>query len=48
MNGRDDNKNGWIDEGFDGVNNNFDFEKLNGLPHLIDEIDEWEPESWSG
>ena len=47
VNGRDDNKDGWIDSGWDGVNNNFDFEKANGLPHLIDEISEWvETEKW--
>ncbi len=47
VNGRDDNGNGWKDEGFDGVNNNFEYEKLNGLPHTIDELIEWEQEKWS-
>ncbi len=46
VNGRDDNENGWIDEGFDGVNNNFEQEKLNGWPHVIDDIGEWEAEKW--
>jgi len=38
VNGRDDNNNGWIDEGCDGVDNN-----NNGV---IDEPAEWEQESW--
>ncbi len=37
-NGRDDNGNGWTDEGWDGVDNNG-----NGL---IDEASEWETEAW--
>jgi type II secretory pathway pseudopilin PulG len=37
-NGRDDNANGWVDEGWDGVDNN----AING----IDELAEWEPETW--
>jgi hypothetical protein len=37
-NGRDDNRNGWADEGWDGVDNN-----ANGT---IDELAEWEPETW--
>jgi hypothetical protein len=39
-NGRDDNANGWIDEGWDGVDNNG-----NGQ---IDEPAEWEQEAWVG
>ncbi len=51
VNGLDDNGNGWIDEGYDGVNNNGD------PSGLIDEYnvsiggvnyDEWEVERWSG
>jgi prepilin-type N-terminal cleavage/methylation domain-containing protein len=38
VNGRDDNNNGWIDEGFDGVDNN-----ANGQ---VDELAEWESERW--
>jgi prepilin-type N-terminal cleavage/methylation domain-containing protein len=38
--GRDDNANGWTDEGFDGVDND-----NNGL---VDEPSEWEPERWQG
>lgn len=40
VNGRDDNGNGWTDEGFDGVDNN-----RNGL---VDELAEWEAERWLG
>lgn len=40
VNSQDDNNNGWVDEGWDGVDNNG-----NGL---IDEIVEWEPEAWLG
>ena len=40
VNGKDDNANGWIDEGFDGVDNN----GING----IDEAAEWEQEAWIG
>lgn len=38
VNGRDDNKNGRIDEGFDGIDNDGD--------GTIDEADEWEVETW--
>jgi hypothetical protein len=40
VNSQDDNKNGWVDEGYDGVDNNADGQ--------IDEIGEWETESWAG
>ncbi len=40
VNGQDDNNNGWIDEGWDGVNNNG-----NGN---VDELLEWETESYLG
>ena len=39
-NGRDDNANGWVDEGWDGVDNDGD--------GLVDEADEWENEQWLG
>ncbi len=39
VNGRDDNGNGWIDEGWDGVDNDG-----NGT---IDDTAEWESETWS-
>lgn len=42
VNGKDDNTNGWIDEGFDGIDNNFD------ALHLTDEAAEWERETWLG
>jgi hypothetical protein len=40
VNGQDDNNNGWIDEGYDGVDNNG-----NGIS---DELLEWEQEVWLG
>ncbi len=41
VNGRDDNKNGWIDEGWDGVDN----DAKNG----VDDVGEWvELEKWAG
>jgi prepilin-type N-terminal cleavage/methylation domain-containing protein len=40
VNGQDDNANGWVDEGWDGVDNNG-----NGL---TDELAEWEPETFLG
>jgi hypothetical protein len=40
VNGQDDNNNVWVDEGWDGVDNN-----NNGI---TDEIAEWELESWLG
>lgn len=40
VNGKDDNGNGWTDEGFDGVDNN----QINGNDELI----EWESEQWLG
>ena len=42
VNGLDDNKNGWIDEGYDGVDNNLSFEIANGGTYLTDELAEWE------
>jgi prepilin-type N-terminal cleavage/methylation domain-containing protein len=40
VNGQDDNNNGWVDEGFDGVDNNGNAQ--------IDEYAEWETEAWQG
>jgi prepilin-type N-terminal cleavage/methylation domain-containing protein len=40
VNGRDDNQNGWKDEGWDGVDN----DGING----VDDIGEWEHEAWLG
>jgi hypothetical protein len=48
VNGQDDNGNGWVDEGWDGVDNNLAFEKANNLSQLVDELAEWENESWLG
>jgi prepilin-type N-terminal cleavage/methylation domain-containing protein len=52
VNGQDDNNNGWIDEGFDGIDNDGDD---SGNGSLIDETScnisgfgEWEVEAWSG
>jgi hypothetical protein len=46
VNGIDDNNNGWIDEGYDGVDNNLAYEQANGVTAYTDEIAEWEPEAW--
>jgi prepilin-type N-terminal cleavage/methylation domain-containing protein len=40
VNGRDDNNNGLIDEGFDGLDNNLD--------GVVDDLGEWESELWIG
>ena len=40
VNGQDDNGNGWVDEGWDGVDNNGN--------RLVDELAEWEPETFLG
>ena len=48
VDGQDDNGNGWIDEGFDGVDNNLAYELANNLPQLTDDILEWEQEAWQG
>ena len=49
VNGQDDNNNGWIDEGWDGVDNNLSWE-LAQTPVVIatDDVYEWEPETWLG
>lgn len=48
VNGRDDNANGWVDEGFDGVDNN----GVNGADewayNATPPAGEWEIESWPG
>ncbi len=46
VNGLDDNSNGWIDEGYDGVDNNLAFELAGGLTQLVDDLFEWEAEAW--
>ena len=46
VNGLDDDKNGWTDEGFDGVDNNLSLELANGATQLVDELAEWEIEAW--
>ncbi len=46
VNGLDDNQNGWIDEGFDGVDNNLNLELAAGATQLVDELAEWEVEAW--
>ena len=40
VNGQDDNNNGWVDEGWDGVDNNNN--------QLTDDLAEWEPEALLG
>jgi len=46
VNGFDDNKNGLVDEGFDGVDNNLDGAVDNITTDSL--VSEWEPESWLG
>jgi prepilin-type N-terminal cleavage/methylation domain-containing protein len=46
VNGLDDNGNGWVDEGWDGVDNNLNQELAGGLPILTDDVLEWETEAW--
>ncbi len=46
VNGQDDNGNGWIDEGYDGVDNNYNYEYANGGPYYTDDLLEWEHETW--
>jgi prepilin-type N-terminal cleavage/methylation domain-containing protein len=46
VNGLDDNKNGWIDEGYDGVDNNLNAELATGATQLVDDLAEWEIEAW--
>ena len=46
VNGLDDNNNGWIDEDYDGVDNNFCTSNQNNATHYADEIAEWEQEAW--
>ena len=48
VNGLDDNNNGWIDEGWDGVDNNLAYEQQNGLTPVADDNLEWEAETWHG
>jgi hypothetical protein len=46
VNGQDDNNNGFIDDGWDGINNNLNFTPQ--LIPIIDEVGEWESEQWIG
>ncbi len=47
VNGLDDNQNGWIDEGYDGVDNNYNAEVANGGgSYITDDLFEWENEAW--
>ncbi len=48
VNGKDDNNNGYVDDGWDGVDNNLPYEIAYNLPHLTDEPIEWENETWIG
>jgi prepilin-type N-terminal cleavage/methylation domain-containing protein len=56
VNGQDDNNNGWVDEGWDGVDNNLLFEQNSKSNLMIDEplainslgAGEWEAEQWLG
>jgi prepilin-type N-terminal cleavage/methylation domain-containing protein len=46
VNGRDDNGNGWIDEGYDGVDNDAAREAAANVTPATDDLAEWEPEAW--
>jgi prepilin-type N-terminal cleavage/methylation domain-containing protein len=46
VNGIDDDGNGEADQGWDGVNNNWNFDANNNP--IVDELDEWENEKWLG
>ena len=46
VNGIDDNSNGWVDEGYDGVDNNLAQENATNATVIIDDLAEWEPEKW--
>jgi prepilin-type N-terminal cleavage/methylation domain-containing protein len=51
VNGRDDNGDGWVDEGWDGVNNNIRQEITANVANnnrRIDDVLEWEQETWLG
>ncbi len=48
VNGKDDNSNGYVDDGWDGIDNNLPYELANNLPQLTDDPIEWEPETWLG
>lgn len=48
VNGLDDNGNGWVDEGYDGVDNNLAAELANNTAQVVDEAAEWEQERWLG
>lgn len=43
VNGVDDDQDGYVDEGFDGISNDVDAPTT-----LVDELDEWEMEAWVG
>ena len=48
VNGRDDDSNGYVDDGWDGIDNNLPYEIANNLPQLTDDQLEWEHETWLG
>ena len=48
VNGKDDNLNGYVDDGWDGIDNNLPSEIANNLPQLTDDLLEWEVETWTG
>ena len=54
VNGQDDNGNGWVDEGWDGVDNNLAYEIAKKTTQLVDDVLEWGPvnagenEAWLG
>ena len=46
VNGIDDNGNGWVDEGWDGVDNDLAAEVAAGRTQYTDDLLEWENETW--
>jgi prepilin-type N-terminal cleavage/methylation domain-containing protein len=51
VNGQDDNNNGWVDEGADGVDNDGDYPTYpldENNCKIAPNVGEWEPETWLG
>lgn len=48
VNGKDDDGDGYVDSGWDGFDNNLTAEIANNTAHLVDELIEWETETWRG
>jgi prepilin-type N-terminal cleavage/methylation domain-containing protein len=48
VNGVDDDADGTADEGWNGFNDNYNWDKSTPAQPYIDEWEEWEPEKWTG